>query len=424
MGGPRATHGDHLRWSAMKWSTICRSISAPAALVSRGGGPCTTAALLWSAFVLLSIGIPVLLPIFAGIVPRRPGISVRSHWRAVAADFELAFAQFAFRVTFLAHQALLMTDAIARTLFRMLVTRRRMLEWVTAAQASLSARLDLVGFYRRLAGAVVVAVSAAAIVAYAAPRSLIVAAPVVVLWMLSPAVARWASRRPSAEGANAVSETDARTLRTIARRTWRFFETFVTAEDHMLPPDNFQEDPKPVIAHRTSPTNLGLYLLAVIAARDFGWIGTFDTLERLEATLATMSDLERFRGHFFNWYDTQDLHPLEPRYVSSVDSGNLAGHLIAIGNACREMRAGPVVVQNWLQGIEDALALAREAVAALDAGRSDAGSPKELEAALDAVAASLPSVAERSSMGLDAIRASLAKLAEADTIADVAGFCG
>ena len=110
----------------------------------------------------------------------------------------------------------------------------------------------------------------------------------------------------------------------------------------MLPPDNFQEDPTPVVAHRTSPTNIGLYLLSAVSARDFGWIGTTEAVERLEATLATMSELERFRGHFFNWYDTQDLRPLDPRYVSSVDSGNLAGHLIALANACAEWRDHPI----------------------------------------------------------------------------------
>ena len=135
-----------------------------------------------------------------------------------------------------------------------------------------------------------------------------------------------------------MSDGDARALRLTARRTWRFFETFVTPADNMLPPDNFQEDPAPVLAHRTSPTNIGLYLLSVVSARDFGWIGTVEAVERLEATLATMSGMERFRGHFYNWYDTRDLRPLDPRYVSSVDSGNLAGHLIALANACREWR--------------------------------------------------------------------------------------
>ena len=129
----------------------------------------------------------------------------------------------------------------------------------------------------------------------------------------------------------------------------------MTAEDHMLPPDNFQEDPNPIVAHRTSPTNMGLYLLSAVSAHDFGWIGTIDTVARLEATLATMGKLQRFRGHFYNWYDTRDLRPLEPHYVSSVDSGNLAGHLLALANACREWIEAPIVGERSFVGVEDAL---------------------------------------------------------------------
>ena len=160
------------------------------------------------------------------------------------------------------------------------------------------------------------------------------------------AVADFARCRPlrqpalrRADAARAISEAETRALRQTARRTWRFFETFVTPDDNMLPPDNFQEDPTSRIAHRTSPTNIGLYLLSVVCARDFGWIGAAQTIERLEATLATMARMPRFRGHFYNWYDTRDLSALEPKYVSSVDSGNLAGHLIALANACQRMAA-------------------------------------------------------------------------------------
>ena len=173
-------------------------------------------------------------------------------------------------------------------------------------------------------------------------RSWPIAVRLWLLWALSPLVARWASKPPPAAGHLRLPRHDALALRLVARRTWRFFETFVTAADNMLPPDNFQEDPEPVVAHRTSPTNMGLYLLSIIAARDFGWMGTLEALERLEATFATMAKLERFRGHFYNWYDTSDLRALEPKYVSSVDSGNLAGHLIVLGQACREIVAGPI----------------------------------------------------------------------------------
>ena len=409
------------RWKMI--DNLRRSFSAPVAFVALVAGwtLAPPAAVVWTAFVLLTVAVPAILPVFAGILPRRPGISVRSHWRAVGADLTLAFSQFAFRIIFLAHQAWVMTDAIARTLFRLYVTHRPMLEWVTAAQASLRARLGLTGFYRRLGGAVALSMLAAVIVEFAGLRAWPIAAPFILLWALSPGIARWVSLPPSIEARNPISEADAQALRLVARRTWRFFETFVTAEDHMLPPDNFQEDPKPVIAHRTSPTNMGLYLLTVVAARDFGWIGTCDALERLEATLATMNRLGRFHGHFYNWYDTLDLHPLEPKYVSSVDSGNLAGHLIAVGNACREMLAAPIVVPRWLGGIADSLELTREAVHALNERRTDIVSHKDLLAALDALNASLAAVAQLSSMNPDSIQASLAKFAsQAETIADVA----
>ncbi len=133
-------------------------------------------------------------------------------------------------------------------------------------------------------------------------------------------------------------------LRGTARLTWSFFERFVTAEDNHLPPDNFQEDPQPVVAHRTSPTNMGLYLLSTVAARDFGWLGLRATCDRLRATLATMQKLERHRGHFLNWYDTRSQAALLPRYVSTVDSGNLAGHLLTLRQACLEMRHAPLVL--------------------------------------------------------------------------------
>ena len=168
--------------------------------------------------------------------------------------------------------------------------------------------------------------------------------PFALLWLAAPAIALWASRSPAVAPRLAVSDPDARDLRLIARRTWRFFETFVTPADNMLPPDNFQEDPKPVVAHRTSPTNMGLYLLSAVAARDFGWAGTMETVERLEATFDSMRKLPRFKGHFFNWYGTRDLRVLDPAYVSSVDSGNLAGHLIAARQRLRRVDGRPARV--------------------------------------------------------------------------------
>ncbi len=365
------------RWKMV--DNLRRTLLAPASVVSLMVGwtlPLPSAA-IWTAFVTAVLVIPALPAVLAGIVPRHGAISRRSHLRALVTDARLALAQSGLVIAFLAHQAWLMSDAIGRTLYRRFVSRRHLLEWITAAQAQVSPRLELAGFYRRMAGAV--AIGATVIVlAYAGYASAPVAVPFALLWMLSPALARRVSRSPSAAGLPAVTSVDARALRLIARRAWRYFDTFVTAADHMLPPDNFQEDPQPVLAHRTSPTNLGVYLLATVTARDLGWVGTIDAVERLEATVAAMSGLERCRGHFYNWYDTQDLRPLEPKYVSSVDSGNLAAHLIALANACDEMSVRHLTIPEMLAGFDDGLALAR----ASSAGLADA----RLDAALDALA--------------------------------------
>ncbi len=369
-----------------------RSLSAPASIAALLAGwlLARNAAPLWTAFVVLTISLPTLLPIFADIVPRRAGVNARSHLRALRSDLRLAASLTAFLIAFLAHQAWLMVDAIGRTLFRLLVSRRNLLQWVTAAQANLRPRLDLNGAYRRMSGGVAIALLAAALIGHFRPDAWPVAIPFVILWAASPAIAVWISLSPLVAGRLAVTDADARALRLVARRTWRYFETFVTADDQMLPPDNFQEDPRPVLAHRTSPTNLGLYLLSAISARDFGWAGTSETVERLEATLATMRRLQQHRGHFYNWYDTRDLRPLEPRYVSSVDSGNLAAHLIALANTCREWVDAPVINRVSCAGVADSLELAREALQNLPTDlRTQTIAAAQLAHALDALAAAL-----------------------------------
>ncbi len=270
------------------------------------------------------------------------------------------------------------------------------LQWVTAAQTKTGLSLERLTFYRRMAGGLALAALAAALVAAARPLGVAGsatvwawAAPLLLLWLTAPALARWLSLPPAREEAVPLSGAERRQLRLIARRTWRFFETFVGAEDHHLPPDNFQETPKPVVAHRTSPTNLGLYLLSVVAARDRGWIGVLDGVDRLEETLGTMGKLDRFRGHFYNWYDTRDVHPLDPRYVSTVDSGNLAGHLLALAEACRQLACRPPLGDCALAGVGDALAALRAAAPASAGRRTQTVTRRHLDEALAAVDAGL-----------------------------------
>jgi cyclic beta-1,2-glucan synthetase len=191
-----------------------------------------------------------------------------------------------------------------------------------------------------------------------------------------------------------LSAADTQSLRQIARQTWRYFETFVTAADNFLPPDNFQEIPKPVVARRTSPTNIGLYLLSVTVAHDMGWISQAEAATRLEQTLQTLQRMPRFRGHLYNWHDTADLRVLDPPYVSSVDSGNLAGHLLAVAQACEGWAMHPTTNP---QGLQDARALAQEALLtdpcpALSAilGQIGQGVTEALLAQAQALVATLP----------------------------------
>ena len=372
------------RWKIA--DNLRRTLFAPAALATlflawilgEGGS------LFWTFFVVATIAAPRLFPILAAAIPTRRKIAKRSLLRGIGADLVTAASQTILTLTLLPHQAGLMADAILRTLGRVLITRRKLLQWVTTAQAQAHYDLALRGFVRRI-GPWAAAPAAACLYLV---LSRVGASPeeafFFVAWAVSPVVA-WAITLPPADAERELpGRAEQLLLRATARRTWRFFEDFAKDEDNHLPPDNYQEDPRPVVAHRTSPTNIGLYLLSVTCAHDMGWIGATEMTERLEATFATLGRLERCRGHFLNWYDTRTLAPLEPRYVSTVDSGNLAGHLIALRHACLERANGPSPAETMLAGISDAVFLVKEAAGKAAPGRvrAAAGARKDLIAAL------------------------------------------
>lgn len=342
------------RWKML--DNLRRTLVAPSALALLVAGWSLPGVmpLLSTAFVVAVFAIPSFTPLVSYLRPERARSARRVVLRGAGHDLRLAAAQTALGLALLAHQAWMMGDAIARTLWRMAVTRRHLLEWVTAAQTHSSVDTSLGGIYRRLFGAIVLAAGAGLVVAFAQPHALLIAAPLLAAWLLSPAIARWISLPLRGAGLAPLTAEDEWMLRSTARQTWHYFERFVTAEENWLPPDNYQEDP-PQIAHRTSPTNVGLYLLAAVAARDFGWMGTVELVERIEQTFATLDKLQKFRGHLYNWYDTRTLQPLEPRYVSTVDSGNLAGHLIVIRQACLELSAAPLRSADAASGIRDTL---------------------------------------------------------------------
>jgi cyclic beta-1,2-glucan synthetase len=366
------------RWKML--DNLRRSLTAPAMLLSFLVGWMLphVAALAWTVFLTLVIVLPPLLPIAAGVLPRQRGYSLRSHARSLARDTVLAITQILFTVTFMARLAFLALDAVIRTIFRLFVSRRNLLQWVTFAQSAYNRRAGWSGTLLQIAGSITFVLVSAVIIGSRDMSNLWPAAAFLALWGFSPIMARWASQSPRVEPHLKMLDSDRTALRVAARRTWMFFETFVTPQENALPPDNFQEDPAPVVAHRTSPTNIGGYLCSVLAARDMGWIGTAETIERLEDTFATLQRLERFRGHFMNWYDTTTLRSLEPRYISTVDSGNLAGNLLVVKNACHELASSceAAVVR---MGLMDGLVMVREAVMTMSAGATRAALEKNLE---------------------------------------------
>ncbi len=260
----------------------------------------------------------------------------------------------------LPHEAHYSLDAILRTLGRLLVTHQRLLEWNPSGDQERLSRTDLAASFRSMWFAPALAAGTAMYLAATNPAALAVAGPILVLWLASPAIAWWISL-PLARREARLTAEQTRFLGRIARKTWAFFDTFVGPEDHWLPPDNYQEYREAALAHRTSPTNMGLALLANLSAYDFGYIPAGQLIERTAHTLETMAGLERHRGHFYNWYDTQSLRPLHPAYISTVDSGNLAGHLLTLRPGLIALLDRPILEPRCLDGLRDTLGILEEA---------------------------------------------------------------
>jgi cyclic beta-1,2-glucan synthetase len=325
--------------------------------------------LTWTIGVLAAIAFPLYplaVRLGAGPAPQQPlGVFLR----ILGEDLKTAAAQTLLQITFLAYHAYEMAHAIVLTLVRLVITQRRLLEWETAAAATaraagLTARAGAVLFLVEMAASPIIALALLVMIVAARPGSLPVASPLLALWVAAPVVAYWLSQ-PVPPERHLLGAEDRSFLRLIARKTWRYFESFMGVDDHGLPPDNFQETPEPRVAHRTSPTNIGMGLLSTLAAHDLGFIRTLELVERLDATLSTMEELERFEGHLLNWYDTQSLAPLFPRYVSTVDSGNLAGALLALAEGLRQLAGEPQSAPQICAGLVDAAELARQHLARL-----------------------------------------------------------
>ncbi|MEO8182825.1 MAG: glucoamylase family protein, partial [Deltaproteobacteria bacterium] len=315
--------------------------------VAGAAGPATLA-------VVSILVLPSLLSAAAELARRSSEVSLGPHLSAVGRTFARQLLREAFALACLPYDALLSLTAIARTAVRVLVTGRGLLEWRTARDAHQSERAGLAGSYLVMWVAPLASVTATLALSLHSPAALPMAAPLIALWMLAPAVAWWLSQ-PSQPARPRLDAADSRFLRSLARRTWRFFETFVGREDNYLPPDNFQEDPPVGLAHRTSPTNIGLSLTANLAAYDFGYVSAAELIERTSRTLTSMNGLQRYRGHLYNWYDTCSLEPLRPMYVSTVDSGNLVGHLATLSTGLLELIGHETFRTQTFLGLADTL---------------------------------------------------------------------
>lgn len=306
-------------------------------------------------WTLAIIGVLVIPPAFAimhSLVRPPKDLPWDRHLSTVFATAVKSIIQMVFTLACLPYEAYFSLDAIGRSVWRTSISRKRLLEWNPSSEAVRTARTDLKGTLRSMWIGPALAAATTLFLAVAQPATLGIAAPVLALWFVSPLIAWWISVPVKRRDA-ALSPTQWLFLRKLSRRTWRFFETFVTAQDNWLPPDNFQEHPDPVIAHRTSPTNIGLALLANLAAYDFGYIAAGQLLRRTANTVKTMNILARHRGHLYNWYDTVSLKPLHPLYVSSVDSGNLAGHVLTLRAGLLELADAKIIGPRWLDGVND-----------------------------------------------------------------------
>jgi cyclic beta-1,2-glucan synthetase len=323
--------------------------------------------MLWTLAGIFSLAVPFLTSIISAAIsglsnPKRAyPLSLRT--RPIRDDL----FRWLLALAFLPYEAYIALDAIILTIMRLYVTRRNLLQWTTAARVAIQFGISRgsFGIWTSTLISLVLVVSIGGLVMLIKPPLILLASPLLLVWFLSPGIAYIISRPIRWETTLPQNEQQSQ-LRALARRTWLYFEQYVGPDDHWLPPDHYQESPRGMIAHRTSPTNIGLSLLSTLAAYDFGYTGILELAARLNATFENISRLEKHRGHLLNWYDTRSLEPLSPRYVSTVDSGNLAGSLVALGQGSLEIGDQPILRQATCDGFLDTLDLMVELIEGLE----------------------------------------------------------
>jgi cyclic beta-1,2-glucan synthetase len=342
------------RWKIL--DNLRRSLTAPALALGLllGWTILPGSGWFWTAVGLLTLAALTLI----GAVDALLGVRRSAGWNTAWRSLREGTGRWLLAVVFLPFEAYMALDAILLTLKRLYVTREKLLEWMPAALAARKYGEDVsaASMWRRMKISQLFSAVALVLILWLKPEAVWAAAPLLIAWSLAPDIAYRISQ-PLKFEPEPLEEADRRRLRRLARQTWLFFEQYIGPEDHWLAPDHFQEQPHGVVAHRTSPTNIGLGLLSTLGAYDMGYIGALELTTRLRSAYETLEQLELHRGHFLNWYDTRSLEPLPPRYVSTVDSGNLAGCLLALAQGMLQVKEQPVMRwQSW-EGLLDALDL-------------------------------------------------------------------
>jgi cellobiose phosphorylase len=312
-------------------------------------------AAIWTLIITGMIILPVVVSSLWDML-RKPKDLILSHHLIVSGRSAGNSAIVTLFITIcLPYEAWVSMEVIAVTAWRMLISHKNLLKWISHDRVERSGPKTLAGAYITMWIEPLLAIASLSYLLYIHHTyTLEIAGPVIFLWLIGPFITWWVSKPLPVDAAELTAE-EAVYLRKLARKTWGFFEEFVNEKENWLPPDNYQENPGKAITHRTSPTNIGMALLANLTAYDFGYIGAGEFAERTRSTLSTMQAMEKSHGHLYNWYDTQTLIPCHPKYISTVDSGNLAGHLMTLRQGILAIGAQPVISPMMIEGLRDTL---------------------------------------------------------------------
>ncbi|KAB3534392.1 glycosyl transferase [Alkaliphilus pronyensis] len=312
---------------------------------------------VWLILVIITLSVPFITGVIEHINEKIfSTINTKAGCKKMSSGLSYRLHHFFMTFVFIPYEAAVMTDAIIRTLYRITVSKKNLLQWVTVADVEKNLKGDIDSFISQMKAAIYVSIALIIMVLSIKPVNAIYVIPLAILWIASPIVAYHSSKKLKYTEARLQPQQEAE-LRRIARKTWGYFEDFVNEESFYLPPDNYQVEPENGIAHRTSPTNIGFYLMSALAARDIGYLTTTKMVANIENTIKTIIGMEKWRGHLYNWYDTRTLNILRPSYVSTVDSGNFVTYLITVKAGLSDYLEKPIIDISLLQGAIDTLQL-------------------------------------------------------------------